>query len=189
MNIGEYLEELKNHDWTYSYASGPAYKKGLENDQRLRGIAADDSELEALRTAYCRFVWGEGDEPSLESAPTKKPDTPKFNLSQIMNDAWHIAKKASKRFGGRAKSYVKMSLKQAWAKAKARAIGHFRGRSSSGGVYFICIDERLSYNTRIIDQPLIDRVFTDEREAKAALQVLSGAFDRPFIKTSPYFHM
>ncbi|MEE8056682.1 MAG: hypothetical protein V3T17_02420 [Pseudomonadales bacterium] len=39
------------------------------------------------------------------------------------------------------------------------------------------------YNTKLIDQPVIDEIFTNRVEALAALDILRDAFVRPFIKT------
>lgn len=193
MNKQEFLAELKTHDWTYSYASGDAYRKGKENQDRLKALASEDEELQALYGAYSKFVWEGGEEPTIEEkaapAAAQQASIPKgYNRSAIMKDAWNIARKAAKRFGGNVKSFISAALCQAWAKAKAKALSSFQGTEQTTPAYFICIDEKLDRNTRLINKPVIDQVFTDQGEAYAALQILSGAFQRPFIKTSRYFH-
>lgn len=193
MTKQEFLAELKAHDWTYSYASGDAYRKGLENQNRLRNLASEDEELQALYSAYSKFIWEGGEEPTIEEetapASAQQATSPKgYNRSAIMKDAWSIARKAAKRFGGYVKSFISAALCQAWAKAKAKALSSFQSTEQTTPAYFICIDEKLDCNTRLINQPIIDQVFTDQGEALAALNILSGAFQRPFIKTSRYFH-
>ncbi len=190
MNKSEYLKELKNHDWTYSYASGPAYAKGLENDQRLNELASVDEELEALRIAYSNFVWGEGDEPVVKEVATQQADNATdYDRKQIFTEAWVVARKSAKKYGNPASEFFACALGQAWAKAKAKRCNKLNGTSTPKSVFFICIDQRISHNTRLVDQPLIDEVFTDKQSAQEALTILSAAFHKPFIKTSKYYRL
>ncbi len=203
MNKADYLNQLKAHDWTYDYASGDAYRRGRDNQARLVTLAAKCEELNALYIAYSAFIWEGGQEPSLMAVATE--DTQAItavatstqqvkrvkihNKQAIMWDAWTIAHKAARNFGGRAIIYMATSLRQAWAKAKAKVLSSFNTNRTNKAAYYICIDEKTGRNTRQINQPVIDEVFTDRGEALAALQILNHAFTKPVIKSSPHFHL
>lgn len=188
MNKSDYLNELKSHDWTYSYASGPAYTKGLENDKRLKDLASDDEELEALRVAYSKFIWGDGEEPKINETNAVKEDGKlSYNLKDIFNSAWSVARKSSKQYGHPAKAFFACALRQAWAKAKAKRCN--KQGDTPKATYFICIDQKINHNTRLVDQPLLNEVFTDLQSAQQAIEILSMAFHKPFIKTSKYYRL
>ncbi|WP_323845298.1 hypothetical protein [Microbulbifer magnicolonia] len=110
-----------------------------------------------------------------------------YDHRAILWDAWRIARQASRRFGFSAHSFIAEAMRQAWAKAKAKALN--TGTGDAKTLFFICIDEKTGFNTRAVNLSLIDEVFTDRQQAEAALAVLRGAFDRPFIKTSPYYRL
>lgn len=187
MNKAQYLQEPEAHDWTYTYASGAAYFKGEANQCRLDEIAQQDSELAALRDAYAAYIWEETPEPTLED---EKPELQqRYNLQGILWDAWKIGRKAAHRFGGTAVEYIAGAMRQAWAKAKAKVLNKGTPSDKAKSVYFICIDEITGSNTRLINQPLVDEVFTDREAADAALQILSRAFNRAFIRTSLYYRL
>lgn len=210
MNNADYLNELKNHDWTYSYADGEPYRRGRDNQARLEALKAGNDELCALYTAYSAFIWKGGEEPNLDiaatnakaqtekttAAPLAKQERPKvrtYNKQAIMQDAWKIARKATNWRGGKAIDHIANALRQAWAKAKAKALSGFhttnRHHAKPKATYYICVDEKIGRNTRQINQPVIDEVFTDRGEALAALQILSSAFTKPFIKTSRHYRL
>jgi len=190
MNKNSYLNELKNHDWTYCYASGPAYAKGLENDQRLKVLASADEELEALRIAYSKFVWGEGEEPTIDEATTQQPKSSDgYDRKQIFTEAWAMARMSAKKYGYPSREFFACALSQAWAKAKAKRCNKLHSANTPKSVFFICIDQKINHNTRLVDQPLIDEVFTDPQDAQEALTILSTVFHKPFIKTSKYYRL
>jgi hypothetical protein len=195
MNQQEYLKELKAHDWTYSYASGEAYRKGQDNHNRLTALADADENLKALYRAYSLFVWEGQEEPTVNEQPAascQKPSAPKgkYNLSEIMRDAWRIAREGQRRFGGQLKPYFAESLRQAWAKAKAKSLSSIDcPPHQPQQVFYICIDVKTGHNTRIVNLPLIDEVFTSHRQAQIAVRILSGAFAKPFIKSSRHYRL
>lgn len=186
MNKHEFHKKLKAHDWTYNYASGPAYFKGKENEKRLLAIANSNDELSELYKAYSAFIWSGGDEPVIQESTATRKNTPKYCHKTIMLDAWNIAKEATKRLGRTRKDYISESLRQAWAKAKAKAIDTCSG-SNRNKAFHLCIDLTTGHNTRQINQSILGTVFTDKQEAIAALDILKTAFKRPFIKTSTYY--
>ena len=187
MTKQDYLKALKAHDWTYSYAGGDAYLKGYDSEQALLAAANQDDELKALYKAYSLFIWEGGEEPTIEEEAT--PATSSYNLQAILWDAWSIARKAAKHFGGAVKAYIGEAMRQAWAKAKATTLAATTRNSKAKAVFYICIDEKTGRNTRLINQPLVDTAFTDKEAAVAALVILQGAFKKPFIKTSPYYRL
>jgi hypothetical protein len=195
MNPQEYLKELKAHDWTYSYASGEAYRKGQHNHNRLTTLADTDENLKALYNAYSRFVWEGQEEPTVSELPAPRCQQSvalqgKFNLSEIMRDAWRIAREGQRRFGGQLKPYFAESLRQAWAKAKAKVLCLIDyPRHQPQQVFYICIDVKTGHNTRTVNLPLIDEVFTSHHQAQIAVQILSGAFTKPFIKSSRHYRL
>ena len=186
MTKAEYLQELKAHNWHWGFGSTNTIRKGRAKQQQLKALAAADADLKALWDAYEDFRWGRAEEPKIEeSKPAAKASS--YDRRAILWDAWKIARQAARRFGFPARAFIAEAMRQAWAKAKAKALN---SRSEDAKtLFFICIDEKTGFNTRAVNLPLIDEVFTDRRQAEAALALLSRAFDRPYIKTSPYYRL
>jgi hypothetical protein len=188
----EYLQELKVHDWTYSYASGDTYYKGEANDKRLRELASQDEELKALRAAYVAFIWNGTEKPKAgTSVKEHAPPTVKaHNLQAIVWNAWKIARKSARRSGGAAAvECVGGAMRKAWAIAKAKALNIPTCTATPTAIFYICTDEKISHNTRQFNQPLIDQAFTRAQEAVEALQVLRDIYIRPFINASQHYHL
>ncbi|MDO3383437.1 hypothetical protein [Gilvimarinus algae] len=177
--LANYLEQLKAHDWTYEYSSGPSYYKGRDNAQRLKAIADKAPKLAALYKAYCAFVWSGGEEPTVT-----KPARTNATARAVMVDAWHTARRAAKRYGYPAKAFIAHAMRQAWARVKAARLISFDNTSRPRVVYTVCVDERLSRNTKLRDQLAVEAYFSDYRTAQTARALLAQAFTKPFIKTA-----
>lgn len=188
MTKQEFLELLKGHNWSYHFGSTNTMARGERTEAQIKAAMANDPALQALYAAYKEFVFGRGEEPTAEEteAPATQ-STPKYNRRAIMVEAWSIARKAAHRYGHNVKAYLPMALAQAWAKAKAKAMS--TQQRASKAVYYICVDETLTHNRKLINQPAVDQVFTDREEAQAALAILSQAFTRPYIKTSTHYRL
>lgn len=186
MDKAEYLQELKAHNWHFGLGSTNTIRNGRAKQQQLKALAATDAELQALWDAYQEFRWGRAEEPKIEE-PKPATKATRYNRRAILWDAWKIARQAARRFGCPAYTFIAEAMRQAWAKAKAKALN--TGTEGAKSLFFICIDEKTGFNTRTVNLPLVEEVFTDRQQAEAALAVLRGAFDRPYIKTSPYYRL
>lgn len=112
-----------------------------------------------------------------------------IELKAIMCESWVLARKAAKRFGGKASTYQREALRQSWAKAKVKWLYKAARNITPSAVYYLCIDEATSKNTKLLNQPLIDEVFTSRDTALAALAIARGAFSRPFLKSASHFRL
>jgi len=91
----QFLNELNAHDWHYGYSDDhKAYTAGSENSQRLAAIAETSKELNSLYRAYCLFVNGEAEKPSVEVSETTTEATgfTLNNLKKLVSDGkiFHI---------------------------------------------------------------------------------------------------
>lgn len=145
MTENEYLEDHKAHDWTYHYASGLAYKKGHGNNQHLKLLAEQSPDLESLRVAYSKLVWGEGEEPKVIEAAGPKASQYLTNKTKVMHQA-RSARKASKRYGYPAMQFLSCALKQAWAQAKSIVLCTIPPNRGQSCLYSLCLRDYRSQN-------------------------------------------
>ena len=190
MDKAEYLEMLKAHDWYWGFGSTNTQATGRRVEKIINGLAANDGALAELLEAYQEYRKGNRQEPSAineQPQQDKEPSKQAHNLKSILLDAWEIARNAVRRLGGKTKDFIACAMRQAWAKTKAKKLNSGGRKAMPNAVYYICFDDNTGRNTRRISQSLIDEVFTDQQEAKAALNLLQQAFTKPFIKTSRYY--
>lgn len=69
MDIQEYFRELEKHDWYYSFSDdNGAYRRGHENEMRLKAIAAESEKHQRLYDGFMAHfssgdAWGTPKQP------------------------------------------------------------------------------------------------------------------------------
>ncbi|MEE8056683.1 MAG: hypothetical protein V3T17_02425 [Pseudomonadales bacterium] len=104
MTKQDYLEMLKNHDWSWGFGSTNTHNKGRWVENKINELAAGDESLAALLEAYQSYRRGECSQPAIKEEV--KPVAQSHNKQAIMWDAWKIARKAARRLGSRAITFI-----------------------------------------------------------------------------------
>tara|TARA_R110002074_G_scaffold402332_1_gene607507 strand:+ start:14955 stop:15476 length:522 start_codon:yes stop_codon:yes gene_type:complete len=92
ITLNEFLKQLDEHDWYYSYSDDHrSYKKGSENSRRLVAIAEGSEALKSLYVVYCGFINGKGEKPTIAEEKSNTPPTAAKgftlnNLKKLVSD-------------------------------------------------------------------------------------------------------
>lgn len=72
MDIEQFFQELEKHDWYYPFSDdGGVYRRGHENEIRLKGIAAQSERHQKLYDAFMAH-YASGDAWGTEKQPKPK---------------------------------------------------------------------------------------------------------------------